>query len=33
VLDQLIDVQFNAASQADVGKVGRDAEELIRSWG
>jgi hypothetical protein len=32
VLEQLTDVQFNAASQFDVGRIGDDAEELIRSW-
>lgn len=32
LLEQLTDVQFNAASQFDVGRVGDDAEELIRSW-
>lgn len=32
VLGRLIDVQFNTASQFDVGRVGDDAEELIRSW-
>jgi hypothetical protein len=32
VLERLTDVQFNRASQLDVGSVGDDAEELIRSW-
>jgi hypothetical protein len=32
VLSKLTDVQFNSASQFDVGVVGDDAEELIRSW-
>jgi hypothetical protein len=32
LLEQLTDVQFNAASQFDVGRIGDDAEELIRSW-
>ena len=28
----LIDVQFNPESELDVSRLGRDAEELIRSW-
>ncbi|MET0476067.1 MAG: hypothetical protein ABW001_15655 [Mycobacterium sp.] len=32
LLEQLTDVQFNAGSQLDVGRVADDAEELIRSW-
>ncbi|TPG25563.1 hypothetical protein EAH80_30505 [Mycobacterium hodleri] len=32
LLENLVDVQFNAASELDVARVGRDAEELIRSW-
>jgi len=32
VLEQLIDAQFNAASQVDVGAVSESTEGLIRSW-
>ncbi len=32
LLEKLADAQFNAASELDVDAVGRDAEELIRSW-
>ncbi|BDX34919.1 hypothetical protein TUM20985_54660 [Mycobacterium antarcticum] len=32
VLADLIDVQFNAESEVDAGRVSQDAEELIRSW-
>jgi hypothetical protein len=32
LLDQLIDAQFNAASQVDIAAVSESAEELIRSW-
>ena len=32
LLEQLIDAQFNAASQVDIAAVGESAEELIRSW-
>lgn len=32
VLSRLADVQFNASSLLDVGAVGDDVEELIRSW-
>lgn len=32
LLADLIDVQFNAESELDVGRVSREAEELIRSW-
>jgi hypothetical protein len=32
LLEQLVDVQFNAASQVDIAAVGESAEELIRSW-
>jgi signal transduction histidine kinase len=32
VLEELTDVQFNAASQFDVGQISDDAGELIRSW-
>lgn len=32
VLEQFVDIQFNSASEADVARVLRDAEELILSW-
>jgi hypothetical protein len=32
LLEQLIDAQFNAASQVDVGAVCESTEGLIRSW-
>lgn len=32
LLANLIDVRFNDESEVDVGRVSRDAEELIRSW-
>ncbi|MBJ7336874.1 hypothetical protein [Mycolicibacterium sp.] len=32
LLEDLVDVQFNAATELDVARVLSDAEELIRSW-
>ena len=32
VLEQFVDIQFNSATEVDVDRVLRDAEELILSW-
>jgi hypothetical protein len=32
LLEALNDIQFNRSTRADIGVLGRSAEELIRSW-